>query len=216
MKNQQPHSRLHHSRGSLFVLSTKSTGVVAAVAVGLAAAARPSAAKMTNGALLISVGALQCCWLGANLAISFLEAPVKFLAPSPSRRGLIDVGRHVFSALNKVEVILAAFDILGWYLLTQRGLIVPLSTGWTIGSNHAGFRHLGPRYWLQFTPGVIVLLLQSFGFLPIMRSVGERFIEGRPVENPRVHGVYVALEAVKVAALAFSTVSVGKALLKLT
>jgi hypothetical protein len=67
MKNPQSHSRLNHSPASLFVLSTQSTGVIAAVSVGLAAAARPYGAKMSGGGLLLSLGALQCCWLGANL-----------------------------------------------------------------------------------------------------------------------------------------------------
>ena len=67
MKNQQLHSRLNHSQGSLFVLSTKSTGVIAAISIGLAAAARPYGNRMTGQGLLLSMGALQCCWIGANL-----------------------------------------------------------------------------------------------------------------------------------------------------
>ncbi|KAF9287567.1 hypothetical protein BGZ88_008561 [Linnemannia elongata] len=205
MKNQPLPSRHNHSKGSLFVLSTKSTGVIAAASIGLAAAARPYGNRMTGQGLLLSLGALQCCWIGANLAISFLEAPVKFLSPTPAKRSLIDVGRHVFSALNKVEVVLAAFDLLGWYLLTQRGL-VPGSA--------SGFRQLGWRQWLRFSPGLIVYLFQSFTFLPVMRSVGARYIDGRPTENARVHGVYVALEVLKVATLTASTVTIGRALLK--
>ncbi|KAH7043057.1 hypothetical protein BKA57DRAFT_471364 [Linnemannia elongata] len=205
MKNQPLPSRHNHSKGSLFVLSTKSTGVIAAASIGLAAAARPYGNRMTGQGLLLSLGALQCCWIGANLAISFLEAPVKFLSPTPAKRSLIDVGRHVFSALNKVEVVLAAFDLLGWYLLTQRGL-VPGSA--------SGFRQLGWRQWLRFSPGLIVYLFQSFTFLPVMRSVGARYIDGRPTENARVHGVYVALEVIKVATLTASTVTIGRALLK--
>ncbi|KAF9328441.1 hypothetical protein BGZ91_001005 [Linnemannia elongata] len=205
MKNQPLPSRHNHSKGSLFVLSTKSTGVIAAASIGLAAAARPYGNRMTGQSLLLSMGALQCCWIGANLAISFLEAPVKFLSPTPAKRSLIDVGRHVFSALNKVEVVLAAFDLLGWYLLTQRGL-VPGSA--------SGFRQLGWRQWLRFSPGLIVYLFQSFTFLPVMRSVGARYIDGRPTENARVHGVYVALEVIKVATLTASTVTIGRALLK--
>lgn len=134
-----------------------------------------------------------------------MEAPVKFLSPTPARRSLIDVGRHVFSALNKVEVVLSTFDLLGWYLLTQRGLVPGSSTG---------FRQLGWRQWLQFSPGLIVFMLQSFTFLPVMRSVGARYVEGRPTESAKVHGVYVLLEVLKVATLTASTVTIGRALLK--
>jgi len=151
-----------------------------------------------------------------------MEAPVKFLAPTPARRGLIDVGRHVFSALNKVEVILAAFDILGWYLVTQRGLVVPLAATWTAGSSARGggggggvlYKFLGSRRWLRFVPGVVVYVFQSFTFLPMMRNVGARYIEGRPVESGKTHGVYVALELVKVIALAASTAGIARALLQ--
>lgn len=47
-----------------------------------------------------------------------------------------------------------------------------------------------------------------------MRSVGARYIDGRPTENAKVHGVYVALEVLKVATLAASTATIGRALLK--
>ncbi|ORZ27918.1 hypothetical protein BCR41DRAFT_346242 [Lobosporangium transversale] len=227
MKNQPMNSRFHHSPASLFVLSTKSTGVIAAVSVGLAAAAHPYGARLSHGGLLLSVGALQCCWLGANMAISFFEAPVKFLAPTPARRTLIDVGRHVFSAFNKVEVALAAFDLLGWYLITQRGLInssgSAFTTTTTSGSGtirsssfFTGLRQLSAHQWVfRFAPSLIVFVFESFGFLPVLRDVGARYIEGRPVETKRVHGIYVLLEVVKVATLAVSTLRVGKTLLKM-
>ncbi|KAG9325782.1 hypothetical protein KVV02_005706 [Mortierella alpina] len=209
MKNQPLQSRLNHSPASLFVLSTRSTGVVAAVAVGLAAASRPHMAGLSNGGLLLSMGALQCLWLGANLAISFLEAPVKFLAPTPARRGLIDVGRHVFSALNKVEVALASFDLLGWYLIMRRGLFpaVSMSGSSSLASN---LWQMGPH----LAPGLIVYALQSFFFLPMMRSVGLRYIEGKPTESAKVHGVYVLLEVLKVSTLTVSTVGIARALLR--
>lgn len=146
-----------------------------------------------------------------------MEAPVKFLAPTPARRGLIDVGRHVFSALNKLEVILAAFDVLGWYLVTQRGLVVPLVATWTAGSGAGGgvlFKFLGRRRWLRFVPGMIVYVFQSFTFLPVMRSVGARYIEGQPVQNAKTHGIYVALELAKVVTLAVSTAGIARALLQ--
>ncbi|GJJ71733.1 hypothetical protein EMPS_04090 [Entomortierella parvispora] len=213
MKNTPLHSRLDHSQASLFVLSTKTTGAIAAAAVGLATAARPFGYRMSGRGLLLSMGALQCGWLGANLAISFLEAPVKFLAPTPAKRSQLDVGRHVFSAFNKVEVLLAAFDLLGWYLLVQRGL-VPGSSMTTAGTTtpFSGFRQLGWRQWLRFTPGLIVYVFESFALLPALRGRSARVIEGRPVESARIHTLYVALEAVKIAALTISTVTIGRAL----
>ncbi|MER2093219.1 MAG: hypothetical protein ABS918_10760, partial [Saccharopolyspora rectivirgula] len=46
-------------------------------------------------------------WLGMVLAISFLEAPLKFRAPGVTTRIGLGIGRLVFRALNAVEVVLA-------------------------------------------------------------------------------------------------------------
>jgi hypothetical protein len=155
---------------------------------------------------------------GHPQAISFLEAPVKFLAPAPARRSQLDVGRHVFSAFNKVEVVLAAFQLFGWYLLAQRGLVpsgggTVAAAGGTGATPFSGFRQLGWRQWLRFAPGLIVYVFESFVFLPVLRGYSARVIDGRPVESAKVHGVYVALETLKVVTLAISTVAIGRALL---
>lgn len=114
--------------------------------------------------------------------------------------------------MNKVEVVLAALDIVGWYLVLQRGLVP--SAGSLSSSSSLGLRQLGWKGWLGFAPGLIVYVFQSFTFLPILRSVGARFVEGKPVENAKVHGVYVGLETLKIAALVASTIEIGRALLK--
>lgn len=43
-------------------------------------------------------------WLGMVLAISFLEAPLKFRAPGLDLRTGLAIGRIVFRALNRIEV----------------------------------------------------------------------------------------------------------------
>lgn len=47
-------------------------------------------------------------WLGMVLAISFLEAPLKFRAPGITLQLGLGIGRLVFRALNICEVLLAA------------------------------------------------------------------------------------------------------------
>ncbi|KAF9586079.1 hypothetical protein BGW38_009916 [Lunasporangiospora selenospora] len=165
---------------------------------------------MSGQGLLLSMGALRCCWIGANLAISFMEAPVKFLAPLPSRRGLVDVGRHVFSALNKVEVVLATFDLLGWYFLIQRGLVPTASSG---GSNASFFSKLQLGHLLRMTPGLVVYLCQSFAYLPVMRSIGTEYVEGRSISSAKTHGIYVLFEVIKMSTLVMGTASIAHALL---
>ena len=46
-------------------------------------------------------------WLGMVLAISFLEAPLKFRAPGVDIPIGLGIGRIVFRALNRVEIALA-------------------------------------------------------------------------------------------------------------
>lgn len=46
-------------------------------------------------------------WLGMVLAISFLEAPLKFRAPGVTVRIGLGIGRLVFRALNAAEVVFA-------------------------------------------------------------------------------------------------------------
>ncbi|PJK20948.1 hypothetical protein [Mycolicibacterium goodii] len=52
--------------------------------------------------------ALIFCWIGMVLAISFLEAPLKFRAPGVTLPIGLGIGRLVFRALNVVEVVFAA------------------------------------------------------------------------------------------------------------
>ena len=46
-------------------------------------------------------------WLGMVVAISFLEAPLKFRAPGVTVRIALGIGRLVFRGLNTAEAILA-------------------------------------------------------------------------------------------------------------
>lgn len=50
-------------------------------------------------------------WLGMVLAISFLEAPLKFRAPGVTIQIGLGIGRLVFRALNICEVVLAALAL---------------------------------------------------------------------------------------------------------
>ena len=52
-------------------------------------------------------------WLGMVLAISFLEAPLKFRAPGITIQLGLGIGRLVFRALNVCEVVLAATALVG-------------------------------------------------------------------------------------------------------
>ncbi|MFK8007426.1 MAG: hypothetical protein AB8H03_13690 [Saprospiraceae bacterium] len=50
-------------------------------------------------------------WTGMVLGISFLEAPLKFQAPNITTILGLGIGKLVFGALNKVEMIFSALLI---------------------------------------------------------------------------------------------------------
>ncbi|GAB3574573.1 hypothetical protein GCM10027445_35650 [Amycolatopsis endophytica] len=54
---------------------------------------------------------LTCLWLGMVLGISFLEAPLKFRAPGVTVPTGPGIGRIVFRALNRAEVVLAVLAL---------------------------------------------------------------------------------------------------------
>ena len=70
--------------------------------------------------------AVAFVWLGMVLTISFLETPLKFLAPGIALPLGLGIGRLVFRALNTVEVVLAAA------LITALLTITPGAAGWTL------------------------------------------------------------------------------------
>ena len=55
-------------------------------------------------------------WLGFVCAISFVEAPLKFKAPGVELKHALSIGRLVFHALNRVELICCAFS---WFLMLR-------------------------------------------------------------------------------------------------
>ena len=63
------------------------------------------------------VGAVGCVWLGMVLAISFLEAPLRFRAAGVTLALGLGIGRLVFAALNRVEAVLAITVLVAAVLL---------------------------------------------------------------------------------------------------
>lgn len=61
--------------------------------------------------------ALTFVWLGMVLAISFLEAPLKFRAPDVTRQLGLGIWRRVFRVLNSAEVafaVVATVIVASW------------------------------------------------------------------------------------------------------
>lgn len=141
--------------------------------------------------VLAGATALTFVWLGMVLAISFLEAPLKFRAPGVTLRIGLGIGRLVFRALNVVETVLAVLIGTALTLASARG---PALIGFAVAATMLAIQLLAVRPRLSRRSDA-VLAAPPGG--------------GEPARS-RAHYVYVALELVKVAAL----VVTGAALLR--
>ncbi|MFI2204301.1 hypothetical protein ACH47Z_26660 [Streptomyces sp. NPDC020192] len=131
-------------------------------------------------------GAVTFVWLGMVLAISFLEAPLKFRAPGVTIPVGLGIGRLVFRALNTVEAALA---------------VVVIAAAAAGGA---------PARVTGLTAAVAVLLLAQLAVVrPVLNRRSDRVLAGEELPRSRSHLWYVALELLKVAAL----IGLGVALL---
>jgi hypothetical protein len=120
-------------------------------------------------------------WAGMTLGVSFLAAPVKFRTPTLTRPVALDVGRHVFRVFNRVE--------LGWGVL----VVVAIAAA-----------RPRPLVWVPSLTAVLILGAQTAWLRPRLNRRVATILAGLPTARDRLHVAYVALEAVKVAALVFA------------
>jgi hypothetical protein len=125
------------------------------------------------------VGAVACVWLGMVLAISFLEAPLKFRAPGVTLPLGLGIGRVVFAALNRVEMALAAVGVLA-------AVLGPRPPGVVVAGAVA----------------VAALAAQLLLVRPALIRRSNRVLTGEQGARSRAHHGYIALEVVKALALA--------------
>jgi hypothetical protein len=123
------------------------------------------------------VAAVSFTWLGMVLAISFLEAPLKFRAPGITIPLGLGIGRLVFRALNRVELVLLALALVGVALAPRPALI-------------------------GIAAALAVLVGAQLGLVrPVLNRRSDRVLAGEELPRSRGHLVYVALEVVKAALL---------------
>ena len=119
-------------------------------------------------------------WLGMVVAISFLEAPLKFRAPGVTVRIGLGIGRLVFRGLNTAEAILAAVLLVSATAAAQLPPARVIAAGAT---------------------AIAALLAQLAIVRPRLSRRSDRVLAGEDVPRSRAHYAYVALELLKVAAL---------------
>jgi hypothetical protein len=122
--------------------------------------------------------AVAFVWLGMVLAISFLEAPLKFRAPNVTLQIGLGIGRLVFRALNTVE--------LGFALvLLALAVADPMPT----------------RIAVAFCVAFAALAVQLIAVRPRLTRRSDAVLAGSDAPRSRGHYAYVGLEVVKATAL---------------
>lgn len=122
--------------------------------------------------------AVTFVWLGMVLAISFLEAPLKFRAPHVTLQIGLGIGRLVFRALNTVEV---------GFALVILAIVVAGPTP--------------PRVTAAFAVALAMLAVQLIAVRPRLTRRSDQVLAGLDAPRSRAHYAYIGLEAVKVIAL---------------
>ena len=117
-------------------------------------------------------------WLGMVLAISFLEAPLKFRAPGVTLQIGLGIGRVVFRALNVCEVLLAVTVVVAV---------------WAGGAGTLGVAAVAVA--------VVMLTVQIVAVRPALTRRSDQVLAGADGPRSHAHVVYVGLEMVKVIAL---------------
>lgn len=124
-------------------------------------------------------------WLGMVLAISFVEAPVKFRAPGVTLQIGLGIGRLVFRVLNSIELFLAAAVLIAMIAGTPPDRVPVLAA----------------------TVAIATLLVQLVAVRPQLTKRSDAVLRGASVPRSHAHYAYIALELVKVAALALAGIS---------
>jgi hypothetical protein len=122
--------------------------------------------------------ALTFVWLGMVLAISFLEAPLKFHVPNVTLQIGLGIGRLVFRALNTVEV--------GFALV----IVAIVAAG-----------PMPARIAVALFVAIAALAVQLIAVRPRLTRRSDRVLAGADGPRSRAHYAYVGFEVVKAVAL---------------
>lgn len=128
-------------------------------------------------------------WIGFVCAISFMEAWLKFRAPGITVPLGLGIGRLIFNALNKVELVFA--------------LVVIINIFWN-SSDILKWKNLA------FAIPLTLLFIQTFWLLPALDARAELHIQGQFVPPSNLHFYYVGMELVKVVGLSLFGITLFK------
>lgn len=136
--------------------------------------------------------ALPVLWLGMIVAISFVEAPLKFQAPGITIPLGLGIGRLVFGALNMIEaLLLITFSLLAFF---------PTAARLTKGRLYA---------WLAL---VLVFVLKVAVVRPPLNARTDLVIAGAEPGQSPWHYIYIGLDLITMVLLFVIALQAGKAI----
>lgn len=118
-------------------------------------------------------------WVGFICSISFMEAWLKFTPPDVSFTIGLSIGKVVFAALNKVELVAAT--LLGIALLSGKRF------EWKVE--------------ILYLVSVTILLTQSIWILPHLSARIDSYLKGSTPPASSLHFYFIIMEGLKTIAL---------------
>ena len=119
-------------------------------------------------------------WVGMTIGVSMIATPVRFTATTITREIALDVGRVVFAALNKAELV--ALVIL---------LIVIRASG------------RATKYWIFAAILALIVIAQSQWLTPELAERTQMIINGVEPPASYAHAIYSSLELIKIGLLLY-------------
>jgi hypothetical protein len=129
---------------------------------------------MNTNKIKLTRGITAIFWLGFFMAISFMEAPLKFTAPGLSMAEGLQIGKIIFGTLNKCEWIF---------------LMVILITCFIKTTSRAGL--------YLIVAIAFIMVLETAWLLPVLNIGADKIIHGQKFNHGQLHWVYVLLEIIK-------------------
>lgn len=158
---------------------------------------RPAGVSLMPAAIAMIACFLQIAipfiWLGMVVALSFVETPLKFKAPDITLSLGLGIGRLVFAALNRIEIV-CAFVLLAAYLAGSANRAMSVFFGII----------------------AVIKLLQTLWLLPALDERTSLVISGVAPPPSPLHLVFIVLEVVKVATLSVLGVVTARRWLQMT
>lgn len=135
--------------------------------------------RMRKATLFLQI-ILPLVWLGELLAISFMEAPLKFLAPNVTLAIGTGIGKLIFHALNKAEIAFLLLFVASLFL-EPAGRIIYYITGIL----------------------ALVLLVQTLVLLPMLDTRVLMIQHGEAPPESKLHIIYIVADVMKCVGLLF-------------